>query len=212
MTKKEIFTQSEKDKVLNSIYSNRKRFRQNLDENMNYNETLKTPILKNIDTKDLKNILEFSIFISQNSLDITSCFLIYLNPYDDYQKLYSLKNLVIHLNEGYKRLIHFSPNAFSKTLIFNLIKGIVDKNVDLKPEYDELIKRLNTYSDNYQTHNFKELRVLFVHYDGLPSNIYQQLKKIDQELLIKNFLEYNQIQTQLILYLEKLTLKIAEKF
>ena len=205
----DFFDYEMKEKIFTSINKASSYFEGSLSKFYIYlKESKKNSYQQYNSIQDFQDLMEFTIFISQNWLDISSAFQTYLNPFNDYQKIYGLKNLIIHLNEGYKRLIHFEGKKRKESLLESLIKEIVKENEEFEMEYISIIKNLEIYSQKFQNNQLKYKRGLFVHYEGLPSAVYENSINIDVENLNNNALEYVKILGRIIEFVTKIMNKI----
>ena len=75
-------------------------------------------------------------------------------------------------------------------------------------EYISIIKNLEIYSQKFQNNQLKYKRGLFVHYEGLPSAVYENSINIDVENLNNNALEYVKILGRIIEFVTKIMNKI----
>jgi hypothetical protein len=143
----------------------------------------------------LKRLQEYTLLIALIGLDLACAIRLYTNRKSNYEVKYSAKNLVITLNEGYKKIynvINLSGNvektkqrdkSFWVKDIGQLIK--IDGLTLLTSKYSFITEMLNLYYIENFT-NLKKYRDLAVHYDDNPSIVYDMLISLNiEEICLK---------------------------
>ena len=166
---------------------------------------------KSLEDKDyLKKIVEFGLFLSVNMLDISIPFKTFLkNNSTYYERFYSIKNMIISLNEGYKKLFHFKEdkrkNSMWKVTIGKVIEKYYNEEMNI---YNELTKHIENYENLHQNFILKRQRSIFLHYEGELMVYANEIKKINASEIITNTKDY----ILLINKLQKFTHEIFQNF
>ncbi len=157
----------------------------------------------------LRRIGEYTMLLGLIWLDITTAFRIHLNAKDNYETLYSTKQLLIIINEGFKKIygyISIDPNGNFKTKernksfwINDIGKLVKSELMHLVPQYDEITTLLDAYDDD-ELKNMKYPRDLFVHYDYDPTKVYDELIKLDIEKMTTKIIPFMEILSKMISY------------
>jgi len=153
----------------------------------------------NIDTENetfetMEKMLEYRMLIGIIFLDLASATRAHLNSKFTYEKLFSLRQIIVIINEGYKQIYNFvrkNENGDLKTRDRNKsfwhkdIRNVVTNSLpELTNEYNSLTQKLEKYfDDNFST--IKEQRDLSVHYDKVASKVYDMTVglKVEQTFL-----------------------------
>lgn len=162
-------------------------------------------LLKNIDTaqdflkkRNISNsekvfaeaisILEYRMLIGLIYLDLASATKAHLILTSKYEKLFSLKQIIVTITEGYKQIYHFirlNENGDlitrdrNKSFWYKDIKKIIEESqYQLIDEYNHLSQKLDIYYDENLT-SIKSIRDLFVHYDKKASMLYDSTVNLD---------------------------------
>ncbi|WP_456058857.1 hypothetical protein [Alistipes sp.] len=167
---------------------------------------------KNEDISNIQNVCEYSLLISLLWLDIGSAYRIYLNAIEKYEVLYAGKQLVVTINEGYKKIYHYitidkngNINRLNRETSFWVkeVGGIVkEKTPFLTEKYDNISSRLDDYLEQ-NMEGIKQQRVLAIHYgenknDKKISNVYEMLINLDIEEISKKVIPFMEILTDMI--------------
>jgi len=149
----------------------------------------------NLSLDGIKNLLEYRLFIGILTLDLCTATLIYLKANFQYEGLYSARQIVIIISEGYKKIYNFVSenkegdlvtkhrnNSFWIKEIGHIIK------FDL-PNYQTRYKLITEQLDKYLDVNFETLKItrdLSIHYDKEPIKVYNMLSGLNiEETFIK---------------------------
>tara|TARA_A100000171_G_scaffold27967_1_gene26057 strand:+ start:1143 stop:1970 length:828 start_codon:yes stop_codon:yes gene_type:complete len=171
---------------------------------------------------NVEKLLEYRVLIGLIYLDLSSSIRAYLKSKYAYEQLFSTKQILVIINEGYKQIYGFvkvnekgdSITKYrNKSYWYEDIQVIINESLpELRGEYDSLTKKL----DDYFTTNFdsiKEQRDLSVHYDRKASKVYDMINGLDIEGTFKKLLPFLEILIEMFRFTEKmaLTSSIKEK-
>lgn len=175
--------------------------------------------VKNVNPNEfdpLRRLCEYSILIGLIWLDIATAFRIYINSKHKYEVIYSVKQLVIIINEGYKKIYDFvnlDNNGNEKLQNRNnsfWVKDIgmlVHKELpNLLFEYDAITKKLDSYFElNFENINYQ--RNLAVHYDKNPSKVYAMLIGLNIEDISIKTIPFMNILSDTLLFCKSIILE-----
>jgi hypothetical protein len=140
---------------------------------------------------NLKRLIEYNMLITLFHLDLSVIVNLFLNGKSDYEKLFALKQGMVIINEGYKKIFNFvtenkdgSPNFTQRDNSFwnKDIRNIVEMYPNLEPEFKLITKQLDEYFE-ISFDKIKEIRNLTVHYHSDPVEFYQMLKSLDTKTI-----------------------------
>lgn len=168
----------------------------------------------NSDIYNLKRLCEYSLLVGLISLDITTEFRIYLNAKEKYEVLYSCKQLIVTINEGYKKIFNYvtidkksgnfkMENRNTSFWIKDIGILVATQTNTLSKEYEEITNELEVYIENNFV-NIKNQRDLAVHYDNNPSKVYDMLIVLDIETISRQILPFMDILKNMIIFNTKL--------
>jgi len=149
----------------------------------------------------LRRLSEYTLLIGLIYLDINTAFRISLNAIEPYEIIYSTKQVLITINEGYKKIYNYlgydngipKPNKRNQSYWIKDIGKLINTELpELIPEYNEITKKLDEYDDQ-ELKDMKKSRDLSIHYDDNASKVYDMLISIDIETLIVKALPFIQI-------------------
>jgi hypothetical protein len=169
---------------------------------------------QNSDIYNSKRLCEYSLLVGLISLDITTEFRIYLNAKEKYEVLYSCKQLIVTINEGYKKIFNyvtidkksgnFKMENRNTSFWIKDIGILVDTQINsLSEEYEEITNELEIYFEN-NFEDIKDRRDLAVHYDNNPSKVYDMLIVLDIETITRQTLPFMDILKNMIIFNTKL--------
>lgn len=175
---------------------------------------------ENQNLKILENILEFRLLLGIIILDLTSSTRIYLNSKYQYEGLFSIRQIIVIINEGYKKIYNFKQSnsngfeiiryrndSFWVKEIGNIIEN---KYSELKKDYYEITNELDIYFEqNFD--NIKEQRDLSIHYDRKPLKVYQMLSKLEVESTFKKMIPFLNILNKMFDFTDKLIILLNKK-
>ncbi|WP_321307934.1 hypothetical protein [Marinifilum fragile] len=174
---------------------------------------------------NLLNLLEFRLFIGILTLDLTSAVRIYLNAKFQYEGVFSARQIVVIINEGYKKIYNFvnpSDNGVAKLKNRNNsfwvkeIGGIVDNDLPhLNVHYNNITQKLDDYF-NVNFSSLKELRDLSIHYgktakDKSPVKVYDMIVKMDIEETFLKMIPFVEILNEMFLFTHILVAEYQKK-
>ncbi|MEH6306185.1 hypothetical protein RYH73_11060 [Olivibacter sp. CPCC 100613] len=155
----------------------------------------------------LKRISEYSMLLTLIWLDITAAFRVYFNAKKNYEVAYASKQLLIIINEGFKKIygyLTFDKNGNLRTgernksfWIYDIGNLIHEKLLFLEKEYDFITLELDKYDDD-DLKKMKDPRDLFVHYDKVPTKVYDELENIDIERITVKTIPFMRILSKMI--------------
>lgn len=142
--------------------------------------------------KNLQNLLNFRLIVGIINLDLCAAVLIFLKGKFQYEAIYSSRQIIVIICEGYKKLYNFKSNEANRNNSFwvkevgNIIKQIL-------PEYQSQYDLLTQKLDEYLNINFdilKTQRDLSIHYDKEPIKVYEMLSNLDVEETFKKLIPF----------------------
>ncbi len=137
----------------------------------------------------IKKVSEYYMLITILHLDLSVIVSLFINGKSDYEKLFALKQGIVIINEGYKKIFSFVTTNKDGSLNYTQrdssfwyqdIRTIVEKFPKLNSEFEIITQQL----DDYYTTSFdsiKEIRDLTVHYDRNPVKFYEMLNTLETE-------------------------------
>jgi hypothetical protein len=175
---------------------------------------------KVIEFYNLINLMKYRLFIGLIILDLASASRIFINAKLKYEALYSARQIVIIIDEAFKKIYNFiKQNEKGDKIIKHRKNSFWIKNVgqiinqdlpQLIQQYNDLTNELEKYlSSNFK--DVKEQRDLFIHYDEDPSNVYDALIKINIEETFKKMNAFLEILNRMYRFTENLVLNYKLK-
>lgn len=161
----------------------------------------------------IEKLSEYRLLIGLIYLDLASAIRAHLNSKYTHEKLLSIRQIIVAINEGYKQIYNFvkvneSGDSVTKyrkkSYWYEDIRVIIDESVtELKPEYDSLTKKLEDYFDeNFKA--IKEQRDLSVHYDRKASKVYDMIIQLDVEETFQKLSPFLAIITNMFRFTERM--------
>jgi uncharacterized protein YeeX (DUF496 family) len=160
-----------------------------------------------------EKLLEYRLLIGLVYLDLACTIRAYLKSKYAYEELFSTKQILVIINEGYKQIYGFvkvnekgdSITKYrNKSYWYEDIQVIINESLpELRDEYDSLTKKL----DDYFITNFdsiKEKRDLSVHYDRKASKVYDMINSLEVEGTFKKLLPFLQILIEMFHFTGKM--------
>ncbi len=147
---------------------------------------------------ELITLLKFRLFISFLIVDLASAMRIYLNAKLQYEAIFSARQIIVIVYEGYKKIYNFlNPrenedllkyrnNSFWVKDVGSIIKNNFPK---MQNEYTELTTRLEKYFES----NFALLKMrrnLSIHYDSDSIKVYEMFVNLDIEETYKKLIPF----------------------
>lgn len=166
-----------------------------------------------IDINYMINLLEFRLLISLLMLDFATVMRSYLNSKFQYEALFSARQIIVIIYEGYKKIYNFlNPNKDGEPLKYRHnsfwiknIGPIIKKDFAfLQNEYDSITESL----DKYLKINFalvRNQRNLSIHYDDNPIKVYEMLLKLDIEDTFKKLIPFLNIMINMSILSRKIS-------
>lgn len=142
------------------------------------------------DFEGLRSLLNFRLITGIINLDLCCAVLIYLKARLKYEAVYSCRQIIVIISEGYKKLYNFivDNGEGDKKLTYRnnsfWIKDIgyiiTNELPEYKSEYDSITQKLNQYL-NVNFALMKTQRDFSIHYDKEPIRVYEMLNTLDVE-------------------------------
>jgi len=177
---------------------------------------------KNIPIKleNLKSLLEYRMLIGLLILDLASAMRIYLNAKFQYEELFSARQIIIIINEGFKKIYNFiNKNEKGEEITkhrkdsywIKNIGAIIERDLPhLQKEYDSLTVELeNCLKINFDV--IREQRDLSIHYDKNPAKVYDMLLKLNIEETFKKMIPFIDILNKMFKFTDQLVFGYKEK-
>lgn len=138
---------------------------------------------------NLKKLTEYHMLITIFHLDLSVIINLFLNGKSEYEKLFALKQGMVIINEGYKKIFNFvtikKDGSFDysqrdRSFWKNDIRLIASRYPNLKSEFESISNQLEDYyTTSFDT--IKEIRDLTVHYDKEPVKFNKMLTSLETE-------------------------------
>lgn len=221
-----LMTEETKKKLLSSVEDRLNRLTTEVDR---LNKTYATLTLsqKFIDKEGLdvnftgiKKLLDYRLFIGILTLDLCTAMLIYLRAKFQYEGIYSSRQIIVIISEGYKKIYNFVQENEQGDLIKKnrnnsfWIKEIGYIITNELPQYQDSYNRLTEQLDNYLSINFnvlKSQRDLSIHYDKEPIKVYDMISKINIEETFNKLSPFLNILNEMFVFTSELNEGFLEK-
>ncbi len=164
---------------------------------------------------EMEKMLEYRMLIGIIFLDLASVTRAHLHSKFTYEKLFSLKQIIVIINEGYKQIYNFvrvNDNGDlitrdrNKSFWYKDIGNVIDKSLpELTTEYNNLTQKLENYFNNNLS-SIKEQRDLSVHYDKEASRVYDMTVGLNVEDTFLKLSPFLGILTEMFHFTEKMAL------
>jgi len=166
----------------------------------------------------MEKMLEYRMLIGIIFLDLASATSAHLKSKHTYEKLFSMRQIIVIINEGYKQIYNFVRQNDKGDLItrdrnksfwYLDIKNVIEKSLpELTAEYNSLTQKLEDYfNDNFSS--IKEQRDLSVHYDKEASKVYDMTIGLDTEDTFLKMSPFLGILTEMFRFTEKMALNLS---
>lgn len=167
----------------------------------------------NINFQGIKNLINYRLFISILTADLCCAMLDYLNSKFQYQGLFSSRQIIVIISEGYKKIYNFTfenergdliSKHRNKSFWIEEIGYLINELPDFKQEYDLITNKL----DNYLSVNFellKKQRDLSIHYDKEPMKVISMLADLNVEKTFKKMIPFLQILNEMDIFTSNLS-------
>lgn len=167
----------------------------------------------NINLGGLKNLLEYRLFIGILTLDLCTATLIYLRANFQYEGLYSARQIIIIISEGYKKIYNFvSENKEGDLVTKNRNNSFWIKEIgqvikfdlpNYQPQYELITEKLDKYLE-VNSKALKTTRDLSIHYDKEPIKVYNMLSELDIEETFKKMVPFLSILNEMFVFTAEL--------
>lgn len=172
------------------------------------------------ESDSFKNILNFKMFLGIVGLDLCASLLIYINGKSRYEGIFSCRQIIVIISEGYKKLYNFTRENEKGDIISKYrnrsfwvrsIGKLVDSKYEtLKPKYDSITQKL----DDYLNINFDLLytqRNLSIHYDEDPTLVYNMIVDLDVDETFKKLAPFMDIINNMFLFINDLVTELGKE-
>jgi len=161
----------------------------------------------------MEKMLEYRMLIGIIFLDLASATRAHLNSKYTYEKFYSLRQIIVIINEGYRQIYNFvrkNENGDLKTrdrnnsFWYKDIRNVVANSLpEMTNEYNRLTQKLEKYfEDNFSS--IKEQRDLSVHYDKIASKVYDMTVGLNVEQTFLKMSPFLGILNEMFRFTEKM--------
>ncbi len=163
----------------------------------------------------LENLLNFRIIIGIIFLDLSVATLIHLKARFRYEEIYSLRQIIVIINEGYKNLYHFVNNNKNQVKRKNSfwikdIGYIIENELsEFQPEYTKITIELESFLENLDT--VKDVRDLSIHYDKNSIKVYEMMKALNQETVFHSLIKFLNIINKMFDFSRNITQTLESK-
>lgn len=172
-----------------------------------------------VNFQGIKNLINYRLFIGILTADLCCAILEYLNSKFQYQGLFSSRQIIIIISEGYKKIYNFTfknkqgdfvSKHRNKSFWISEIGYLINELPDFKQEYDSITKIL----DDYLSVNFdllKKQRDLSIHYDKEPMKVITMLSDFDIEETFNKIIPFLQILNEMYSFTSNLSKGYLDK-
>lgn len=169
---------------------------------------------------NFENLLRYRLFINILNLDLSVAVRLYLKSTYQYEGVYAARQIIVIINEGYKKIYNFiqsnSENEFAKNRnnsfwIKNIGRIIKEDLPVLKTEYERITKEL----DNCLSINFsilKTQRDLSVHYDEQPEKVYDMLVDLNIDEILNKLIPFLKIIQDMKIFTNQMVFKYNKTY
>ncbi|MET3126514.1 hypothetical protein ABID42_001616 [Arcicella rosea] len=170
--------------------------------------------------ENLQNLLNFRLIVGIINLDLCAAILIHLRAKFQYESIYSSRQIIIIICEGYKKLYNFiieKDNGDKVSKYRNnsfWIKEVGTVVHEILPEYQSQYDLITQQLDNYLSVNFETLKVqrdLSIHYDKEPIKVYEMLSNLDIEETLKTMIPFLAILNSMFSFIFEITKGFEQK-
>lgn len=156
-----------------------------------------------------KNLLEYRLFIGLLNLDLCTAVLIYLRANFQYEGIYSARQIIVIISEGYKKIYNFVIKNEKGGLITKyrndsfwikeIGKEVLCDLSQYKPQYDLITEKLDKYLEvNFDL--LKTKRDLSIHYDKNPIKVYNMMSELNIEETFKKLIPFLEILNEMFAF------------
>lgn len=145
----------------------------------------------------IEKLFNFRLIISLILLDLCVAVLIHLRGKFNYEGIYSLRQIIVIINEGYKKLYHFvnnDQNTKNRRNSFWIKEiGFIVKNElkELETSYGLITKNLDDFI--IEVESLFGIRNFSVHYDAYAIKVYEMMKQLNQPSTFSTLIQFLKI-------------------
>tara|TARA_R110000868_G_scaffold184855_3_gene426533 strand:- start:2743 stop:3549 length:807 start_codon:yes stop_codon:yes gene_type:complete len=188
-------------------------------KNLQISEKFSKENMLNVDFTGVRNLMNYRIFTGILTLDLSCSILSYLNAKFQYEGLFSARQIIVIISEGYKKIYNFTYLNEKGDLVkknrnssfwIKEVGFLINLLPEFKSKYDSITKNL----DGYLLVNFellKKQRDLFIHYDKEPMKVIDTLSALDIEETFKKMVPFLQILNEMSSFTSNLSQAYLEK-
>lgn len=167
--------------------------------------------------QNIKRLTEYYMLITIFHLDLSVIINLFLNGKSEYEKLFALKQGMVIINEGYKKIFNFviikndgSFNYSQRNQSFwnKEIRQISNRYPQLSTEFELITNQLDDYY-KISFDSIKEIRDLTVHYDKEPVKFNQMLISLDTETIFVKLTGFVKILSRMYLFISLVMSEIS---
>ena len=168
-----------------------------------------------VDLNSFTKIANYRLFLNLLISDISSAILFYLNSKSKYEQIYSVRLIIVCINEGYKKIYHFTNTKKNgeidlenrnKSFWIKDIRAIINNEIpELTTEFDSITNQLDIFWDE-KLNDFQNTRNLSIHYDFETTKVYDEIIKILPEETFQKLIPFLDILNKMF----DLTIKLTE--
>lgn len=151
------------------------------------------------DSEFLRSIKELGrcrLLIGILMLDLTTSLKIHLNAKHEYESLFSVRQIIVIIKEGFQQIYHYNINGRVKKSYWILyFDKLINKDLPLlKQEYEKLTKLLENYLEEHLIDDdIKKKRDLSVHYDANAEIVYDMISSLNINNLVTKLVPFIKI-------------------
>lgn len=164
--------------------------------------------------------LKYRLFLGFLISDICCSLNVYNNAKTLYEEKFAIRNLIVIVNEGFKKIYNFTKVNSEGDLILkhrnnsfwikNIKPIIYSDIIKLKEIYDEITQKLDDFL-NFNFEVIKTNRDLSIHYDKNPCLMHKMMLSLDLECEKDLVLSFMDIISQMYVITEKLCAEFLQK-
>lgn len=162
----------------------------------------------------MNKMLEYRMLVGIIYLDLASVTRAHMNSKYSYEKLFSARQIIVIINEGYKQIYNYLRYNNSGALITrNRNKSFWHKDIknyidiylpELISEHKKISQKLDKFNGEFSL--LKDERDLSVHYDKKASKVYDMTVGIDIDAIFLKMGNFLGILTDMVHFTEKIAI------
>lgn len=217
-----LMKEETKVKLLELTDSKIVEFSKSVDEVRGYLKVTEILVQSNveIEIEGIRKLLEYRMFICLLILDLSSAMRVYLKGTYKYECIFAARNIVVIVNEGYKKIYNFinvkgngvcsDTNRRNSFWVKNIGRIIENDLPNLREQYNSLTDELDFYL-KINSNLFKDERNLSIHYHDEPVVVYDMFLNLDIDEIFLKMIPFIQILNKMFDFTHQLTFNYNEK-